>query len=282
MRAGVVGLGLIGGSLALALGELGYEVWGFDQSKAHEAEALARGLVTRIASLEALAENCDLVAVAVPVDAAAASCKALLDCGGQATVIELGSTKGVLAEAVEHHPERARLVLSHPMAGTEFSGPQAALRGLYEGKTVVLCDREASGEEHFRRAEQLFEALGMRIVEMASGPHDLHVAYVSHISHISSFALSLTVLNKERDERQIFNLAAGGFASTVRLAKSNPATWAPILSQNREHIVDVLDEYIAVLEDFRSALGTADASNIYNLIHRANHIAMVLPKNLQL
>ena len=279
MRVGVVGLGLIGGSLALALRDLGHEVWGSDHHGDHEREALARGLVSVGATPVELAKGCDMVAVAVPVDRASEVCAALLDVDSGATVFELGSTKGVLAKALAQHAQRGRLVLSHPMAGTEFSGPSAALPDLYRGKTVVLCDREATDPSHFARAEALFGQLGMSIVEMGAEPHDLHVAYVSHISHISSFALSLTVLNKERDERQIFNLAAGGFASTVRLAKSNPATWVPILLQNREHVTEVLDEYLAVLQDFRASIAAAEPHELDQLIRRANHIAAVLPKS---
>ncbi len=282
MTIGVVGLGLIGGSLALALRAGGHVVLGADQSGDHEREALDRGLVEECVRTEDLAARCDLVAVAVPVDVAVDVCRTLLELPGAATILELGSTKAVLAKAFSQHPERLRLVLSHPMAGTEFSGPGAAVEGLYFTRTVVLCDREDSGLEHFARAERVFAELGMRPVEMLSAPHDLHVAYVSHISHISSFALSLTVLRKERDEAQIFNLAAGGFASTVRLAKSNPQTWAPILAQNSEHIVEVLDEYIDVLDAFRNALRDGKQADLYELISAANHIAAVLPKNLSL
>lgn len=282
MTVGIVGLGLIGGSMALALRAAGHLVLGYDHSEAHQREAIDRGLIAECTSLVALASRCELIAVAVPVDVAVTVCRTIMDLPGTATVLELGSTKAVLAKALRNHAQRKRLVLSHPMAGTEFSGPSAAVQGLYFTRTVVLCDRADTGEDHFARAEELFDELGMRRVEMLSGPHDLHVAYVSHISHISSFALSLTVLRKERDEAQIFNLAAGGFASTVRLAKSNPKTWAPILSQNSDHIVDVLDEYIDVLQSFKQALRSGQQTDLYDLITAANHIAAVLPKNLTL
>ena len=165
------------------------------------------------------------------------------------------------------------------MAGTEFSGPGAALAGLYAQRTVVLCDTDRSGEQHLMRVRRLYRELGMREVLMGSAEHDVHVAYVSHISHISSFALSLTVLEKERDDRQIFNLAAGGFASTVRLAKSGANTWTPIFEQNRDHVLDVLDEYINVLADFRTALIKRNFSKIHGLIERANAIGPILAQN---
>ena len=279
MTVGVVGLGLIGGSLALSLRERGHTVIGFDKAGEHEREALARGLVDEVAAdgLSSLPSRCDIVAVAVPVDAAVRVCGQLLALPSDAAVVELGSTKAVLAKALRDHPQRARLVLTHPMSGTEFSGPAAAVPELYAGRVCVFCDREDSSPEHFARVRDCFERLGMRVVEMASGPHDIHVAYVSHISHVSSFALSHTVLNKERDERKIFQLAAGGFASTVRLAKSNPDTWAPIFAQNAAPLTEVLDEYIAVLRDFREALVGGRQNELHALITRANDIAAVLP-----
>ena len=279
MTVGVVGLGLIGGSLALSLRDRGHTVIGCDKHEEHEREALARGLVDEVAGdgLASLPARCDIVAVAVPVDAAVRVCAQLLDLPGEAAVVELGSTKAVLAKALRGHPQRGRLVLTHPMSGTEFSGPSAAVPELYAGRICVFCDREDSSPEHFARVRDCFERLGMRVVEMASAPHDVHVAYVSHISHVSSFALSLTVLAKERDERKIFNLAAGGFASTVRLAKSNPDTWAPILAQNAAPITEVLDEYIGAMQSFRAALSAGDRDQLHALITQANAIAAVLP-----
>ena len=278
MTVGVVGLGLIGGSFGAALRARGVPVLGHDRDAAHEAEALELGLVDAAARPDDLARRCDLVAVAVPVQAIASACRGVLDVGGAATVVELGSTKDVLAKALAGHPDRARLVHAHPMAGTEFSGPTAARPDLFAGATCVLCDLEATSPPHAERARGLLHALGMRLVELPSGPHDLHAAYVSHISHISSFALSLTVLAKERDERQIFNLAAGGFASTVRLAKSNPDTWTPIFEQNRDHVLDVLDEYITVLSGFRSALIKRDFARVHELMRAANAIAPILAR----
>ena len=278
MTVGVVGIGLIGGSFALATRALGHEVIGWDVNEAHRADALARELISELVSPAELCARCDVIAVSVPVSVVAEVCSELLSFGGSPTIIELSSTKEVLAKALAPHPERPRLVLTHPMAGTEFSGPQAAVSGLFAGKTVVLCDTEESEVQRVQQVRDLYEAIGMRVVEQASAPHDLHVAYVSHISHISSFALSLTVLEKERDEQQIFNLASGGFASTVRLAKSNPDTWAPIFEHNRDHVLDVLDEYINVLADFRTALIKRNFSRVHALMQEANAIGPMLPK----
>lgn len=277
MRIGVIGTGLIGGSLALALRARGHEVVGYDADEAHGAEALRRGLVAALATPGEQAATCEVVAVCVPVDHVARVCAEVLALPGDATVIELSSTKAVLAEALRGHPARRRLVLTHPMAGTEYSGPAAAVPDLFAGKTVVLCDRDDADAARVERVADLYGAIGMRVTYQRSGPHDLHVAYVSHISHISSFALSLTVLEKERDERQIFDLASGGFASTVRLAKSSPATWRPIFEQNRDNVLDVLDEYINVLADFRTALIKRNFDHVGALMRRANDIAPLLP-----
>ena len=279
MTIGIVGTGLIGGSFALAVKKLGYKVLGFDASQDHLNRAEQLGLVTPVTSLEVLSDQCDIVAVCVPVDVVAEVCTQLLDADGNASIMELSSTKGVLAKALQNHPNRKQLVLTHPMAGTEFSGPDAAVTNLFKGKSTVLCDLSDSEPFRVEQVRKLYADIGMRCVEQASEPHDLHVAYVSHISHISSFALSLTVLEKEKDEAQIFNLASGGFASTVRLAKSNPETWAPIFAHNRDHVLDVLDEYINVLATFRTALIKKNFTEVHALMSRANEIGPMLPNS---
>jgi len=278
MTLGIVGLGLIGGSLALSAKKLGHRVVGYDVSDKHAAKALELGLVDQTFTDLSFSESCDIVAVCVPVDYVVRVCTALLELGGDCTIIELSSTKQTIAQALKSHPKRSKLVMTHPMAGTEYSGPEAAVEGLFVGKTVVLCDADQSDAVRVSTVTELYESLQMRVVVQESGPHDLHVAYVSHISHISSFALSLTVLEKERDERQIFNLASGGFASTVRLAKSNPDTWSPIFEQNRDNVLDVLDEYINVLAEFRTALIKKNFSQVHTLMARANQIGPLLPK----
>lgn len=277
MTIGIVGIGLIGGSFALAVKEQGHTVLGYDASTEHLNRAAERGLVKAVESPNQLAQHCDLIAVCVPVHVVVDVCEQLLSTGTNATIMELSSTKGVLAKALKNNPKRDQLVLTHPMAGTEFSGPDAATSGLFKGKTTVLCDLADSAPSRVLQVKNLYTAIGMRCVEQASEPHDLHVAYVSHISHISSFALSLTVLEKEKDEAQIFNLASGGFASTVRLAKSNPDTWSPIFAHNRDHVLDVLDEYINVLASFRTALIKQNFDEVHALMTRANAIGPMLP-----
>jgi prephenate dehydrogenase len=200
----------------------------------------------------------------------------VLDLVDNQIVMEVGSTKKPIVEAVRAHPKRANFIATHPMAGTEFSGPDAAISGLFVGKACVLCDVEDSNPETHETAKSLFAALKMRIVYLDSDSHDVHTAYVSHISHISSFALALTVLEKERDENQIFELASGGFESTVRLAKSNPETWMPIFEQNRDNVLDVLDEHIAVLSKFRTLLIKRNFEDFHAMIARANDIKRIL------
>ncbi len=279
MTVGIVGTGLIGGSLALALRNVGHEVIGYDSDEEHSRVALERQLISEVVDLRELARRSTVIAVCVPADHVVHTCRLLLDMPGSATIIELSSTKGHIADALCAHPSRGRVVLSHPMAGTEYSGPAAAIAGLYAGKTVVLCDVESSDDDRLAVVSTMYETIGMKLVYQGSRAHDMHVAYVSHISHISSFALSLTVLKKEKDEKQIMNLAAGGFASTVRLAKSSPAMWTPILRQNSKHIIEVLDEYMDTLETFKQAIQDGNTTKIHALISGANAIATMLPSS---
>jgi prephenate dehydrogenase len=196
----------------------------------------------------------------------------------QQIVIDVGSTKGNLLAAVAGHPSRSRFVAVHPMAGTEYSGPDAAVRGLFEGKTLVVCDAEASDPAAVATVEALFRALPMRVLHLGAADHDLHTAYVSHISHLTSFALALTVLEKEqRGEQRIFDLAGGGFASTVRLAKSAPATWVPIFRQNRENVLDVLDEHLHQLHKLRELLAGEDYAGLTTQLEQANAIRRIIP-----
>ena len=281
MTVTIIGLGLIGGSLALSLRQhgLAQHLIGVENSAAHARRALELGLVDEIETdLPAAVRRADLVVVAVPVDAMVAVLPPVLDAvGPQQVVIDVGSTKQALLAAVAGHPRRGRFVAAHPMAGTEHSGPEAAVSGLFEGKTVVLCDAEHSDADAVQTVEKLFQALPMRLLYLDGADHDLHTAYVSHISHITSFALALTVLEKEKEEQRIFDLASGGFESTVRLAKSAPATWVPIFRQNRLNVLDVLDEHLHQLQQLRELLAREDYVGLTEQIRQANHIRKILP-----
>ena len=281
MTVTIIGLGLIGGSLALSLRQHGLaaRLIGVEQSPEHARRALELGLVDEVqADLPAAVRRADLVVVAVPVDAMLAVLPQVLDATAQdQTVIDVGSTKEALLAAVARHPRRGRFVATHPMAGTENSGPDAAVQGLYDGKTVVLCDVEHSDADAVQLVEKIFRALPMRLLYLDAQAHDLHTAYVSQISHITSFALALTVLEKEKEEQRIFDLAGGGFASTVRLAKSSSAMWVPIFRQNRLNVLDVLDEHLHQLQQLRELLAQEDYAGLTNQIQQANRIRKIIP-----
>lgn len=282
MTITIIGLGLIGGSLALSLRQHGLagRLIGVESNPAYARRALELGLVDELApDLAAAVAPAGLVVVAVPMDAMLAVLPQVLDLvTDQQIVIDVGSTKGNLLAAVAGHLRRRRFVAVHPMAGTEYSGPDAAVRGLFEGKTLVVCDAEASDPAAVATVEALFRALPMRVLHLGAADHDLHTAYVSHISHLTSFALALTVLEKERrGEQRIFDLAGGGFASTVRLAKSAPATWVPIFRQNRENVLDVLDEHLHQLQELRALLATEDYAGLSAALAHANEIRKIIP-----
>ncbi|GAB3639043.1 prephenate dehydrogenase [Hymenobacter arcticus] len=282
MTITIIGLGLIGGSLALSLRQHGLatRLIGLEANPAYARRALELDLVDLIAAnLAAAVAPADLVIVAVPMDAMLTVLPQVLNLvTDKQLVIDVGSTKGNLLAAVAGHPRRGRFVAVHPMAGTEYSGPDAAVSGLFEGKTLVVCDAEASDPDAVATVEALFRALPMRVLHLGAADHDLHTAYVSHISHLTSFALALTVLEKEqRGEQRIFDLAGGGFASTVRLAKSAPATWVPIFRQNRLNVLDVLDEHLVQLQKLREMLATEDYVGLTEQLEHANEIRKIIP-----
>ena len=275
MKVSIIGIGLIGGSIAIALYESGFatEIIGVEASETHAKRALELGLVNRILPLDEAIAASDIVIVATPVNSLTHLLPLILNKVDKQIVMDVGSTKVNIMEAVQMHPKRQNFIATHPMAGTEFSGPEAAIPKLFEGKVCVLCDVEGSSDEAQSLAERMYKSMKMKILYMDA---DIHTAYVSHISHISSFALALTVLEKERDEDAIFDLASGGFQSTVRLAKSNPETWIPIFEQNRDNVLDVLDEHIHILSTMRSHLIKRRFKDFYEMIEKANDIKRIL------
>jgi prephenate dehydrogenase len=277
-KIAVVGVGLIGGSLALQLNEkwLASRIIGVEQSVAHAAKALELGLVDEILPLDAAIAVSDVVILAIPVDSIVEILPSILDKIDQQILIDLGSTKSALVANVDGHPKRQRYVPAHPMWGTEYSGPAAAVRGAFENKAVVICNPEAADADAVEWTRNMFRKIGMHLIEMDANDHDLHAAYVSHISHITSFALANTVLEKEREDQAIFEMASAGFESTVRLAKSNPNMWVPILMQNRENVLDVLNEHIAQLRKFKSCLEKENWDYLKELMEDANRIRRIL------
>ena len=281
MRVAVVGLGLIGGSFALALKDksIASSVVGVEANAANAEAALRLGLVEAVLPLNEAVEGADLVALAVPVDAIPQlAIKVLNRVTENQIVIDMGSTKEELCEIISQHPRRGRFVATQPMWGTEYSGPEAATVESFAGRAVVICQKEMSDSKAVERIEDIYRKLGMTVLEMNPEQHDLHTAYVSHISHITSFILSTTVLEKEREEEAIFNLAGGGFDSTVRLAKSSAETWIPIFMQNKYNVLDVLREYIHQLNLFRKALEKDDTEALKQIITKAKEIKKVLHK----
>lgn len=278
MTVAIIGIGLIGGSLAITLKENGFakRIIGIDASQDNLDKAVRRRLIDEEMPLEAGVKAADLIVLATPVDAMLTLLPQVLGLVDQQIVIDVGSTKAELLKVVDQHPKRGRYVATHPMAGTEFSGPEAAIPNLFDHNCAVLIDVDRSDADALRVVRTLYGSIPMTMVELDRRAHDLHSAYVSHISHISSFALALTVLEKERDEERIFELASGGFSSTVRLAKSSPDMWVPIFRQNRDHVLDVLDEHINQLARFRSLLIKKDFDTFYQLIAQANDIKRIL------
>ena len=273
----IIGLGLIGGSFALELKKrLQYTVVGIDKNPQHLQEALALGIISEAIDYPQIADA-DLVLVAVPVNRIAQVVHEVLDHVGENTlVMDVGSVKESICKEVAQHPRRSQFVAAHPMAGTEYSGPQAALYDLFDGKVMALCEVEKSNWKLLDRALDISKALNMRVKMMSPTDHDLHTAYVSHLSHVSSFMLGKTVLEIEKDEAQIFDLASTGFASTVRLAKSHPQMWTPIFLENKTNVLKALTEYIKKLENFKYLLETDQADAITQNIKEANYIRKIL------
>ena len=280
MRTTIIGLGLIGGSMAIDLRKAGLatSLTGFDSNPANAERAFELGLVDNVAaSLEEAVRDRELIIIAIPVNALGKILNNVLDnILADATVIDAGSTKSAVCKAAALHPRRSSFVAAHPIAGTENSGPDAAFSGLFLNKTNIICDREKVSPQAFRVANEVFSALGMHTIFMEPDEHDKHVAYVSHLSHVSSFLLGQTVLDIEKDEKNIFALAGSGFASTVRLAKSSPEMWAPIFEQNLEYLSQALQEYIMHLQKFHYHLLKRDTNELHRIMTNANEIRRVL------
>ncbi len=280
MKIAVVGLGLIGGSMALVLRQKGFasKVFGVDNNESHLAKALELGIADEVADLDRAIAESDLVILSAPVSVCTTLLPKVLDQVKHQVVLDTGSTKTSLLEAVKGHPNRGRYIASHPMWGTEFSGPAAATTDAFVGRANVICNASDSDKDALEIVERLYALLGMYNVYMEGRDHDVHVAYVSHISHITSFALANTVLEKEREENAIFELASAGFESTVRLAKSSPAMWMPIFKQNKENVLDVLNEHITQLRKFKSCIEKENWDYLTELMENANKIKHVLDR----
>ena len=279
MKIGIIGLGLIGGSLATSLRNRNFAdyFYGFDISTEHGEQALEIGFINEFVDLDTLIEKSDLIAVAIPVDKSNKVVRTVFDKlkVGQ-ILIDLGSTKSGVCATVREHKNRKQFVATHPIAGTENSGPSAAIDNLFDTKITIICEKELSDINAVSVVEKMYQTLNMRIIYMDAEEHDRHIAYVSHLSHITSFILGKTVLDLEKDEKNIFNMAGSGFESTVRLAKSSPAMWAPILEQNKKHLTVALDAYMANLQQFKKYIEEGNSYETYKLMSEVNEIRRVL------
>ena len=276
-------MGLIGGSMAIDLKRRGFaqQILGVESDGVAASAAMTIGLADEIVSLEACIDRSDLIVVAVPVGAAVKIVCQVLDRFKETgakdkIVIDTCSTKEQITLATHYHPCRGQFVPTHPMAGTEYSGPWAAMPNLFDGRACIFANPQESVPKALQTVERLYDVLNMRPLYMDAAQHDVHTAYVSHISHITSFALALTVLDKEKDEKHIFDLASGGFSSTVRLAKSSADMWVPILTQNRDNVLRVMDTYIEKMQSFREAVSDLDEDRIRCLIEEANRIKKII------
>lgn len=279
MVVAIIGVGLIGGSMGITLKKRGFadHIIGVSRTRATLDKAMELGLIDERAELTDAVRKADLIVLAVPMGAFHSLLPKILDqINDRQVVIDVGSTKSVFLKEIKDHPRRNRFVATHPMAGTEYSGPMAAIEGLFDDKVTVFCDVEDSEADAVELVTGMYEVLKMKITYMEAEAHDMHVAYVSHISHITSFALALTVLEKEKEDKHIFELASGGFESTVRLAKSSPDMWAPIFMQNRYNVLDVLYEMIIQLKRMKQMLIDKDEEGFYKLMKEANKIKRIL------
>ena len=278
MNVFVIGIGLIGGSLSLDIQEKYPDaiLHGIDTNDNHLEEAFKLGVIHHKSTFDELG-NATIVIVSIPVDVQIEIIPKVLDAiNDNALVIDVGSTKKLICDVIKNHPKRRNFLATHPIAGTEFSGPKAAIKGLFVDKTNIICEVEKTAFKLQETALEIFLKIGMRIRYMDAKSHDKHIAYVSHLSHISSFMLGKTVINKGKNERDIFDMAGSGFESTVRLAKSSPAMWTPIFKQNKENVIETLEEYINNLQQFKKLMEQDNFSEIFSEMENTNYITQIL------
>ncbi|GAA4148572.1 prephenate dehydrogenase [Sphingobacterium kyonggiense] len=278
MNIAIVGTGLIGGSIGIRLKQTNFadKIVGIEKSETNQKKALQLGLVDEFQTLPEALQNCKIIVLTVPVDAIMELLPQLLDKATNQVIIDMGSTKTNILNLISEHPNRGRYVAAHPMAGTEYSGPEAAIPNLFKDKMMVYVEAFKTDEDAFELADALTEQLEMKTSFMTADEHDMHTAYVSHISHLTSFALALTVLEKEKSQGRIFELAGSGFQSTVRLAKSSPDMWTPIFKQNRSNVLEVLEEHIKQLQHIYDKINQEDYDAVHKWIKKSNKIKRII------
>ena len=278
MKVGIIGLGLIGSSLALKISEAYNDItiYGEDISESNINYTIENRIINNKLE-EKDYSKLDILFVAIPVDQVLKVLSPILDKVGENTlVVDLGSTKKPICDLVNSNQNRRKFLAAHPIAGTEFSGPIAADSSLFDNKTIILCETEKTENRLLNIAKDLFLSIGMSIKEMTADEHDKHIAYVSHLSHITSFMLGKTVMDKEKDEETIYDMAGSGFESTVRLGKSSPSMWTPIFNQNKKNIIDALDEYLKNIKNFKHLIETDNLSEMFNEMEQINGIKNIL------
>ena len=278
MKVGIIGLGLIGSSLALKISEAYNDItiYGEDISESNLKYTIENKIIGNKLE-EKDYSKLDILFVAIPVDQVLKVLSPILDKVGENTlVVDLGSTKKPICDLVNSNQNRRKFLAAHPIAGTEFSGPMSADSSLFDNKTIILCETEKTENRLLNIAKDLFLSIGMSIKEMTADEHDKHIAYVSHLSHITSFMLGKTVMDKEKDEETIYDMAGSGFESTVRLGKSSPSMWTPIFNQNKKNIIDALDEYLKNIKNFKHLIETDNLSEMFNEMKKINGIKNIL------
>ena len=278
MKVGIIGLGLIGSSLALKIGEVYNDItiYGEDISESNLKYTIENKIISNKLE-EKDYSKLDILFIAIPVDQVLKVLSPILDKVGENTlVVDLGSTKKPICDLVNSNQNRRKFLAAHPIAGTEFSGPMSADSSLFDNKTIILCETEKTENRLLNIAKDLFLSIGMSIKEMTADEHDKHIAYVSHLSHITSFMLGKTVMDKEKDEETIYDMAGSGFESTVRLGKSSPSMWTPIFNQNKKNIIDALDEYLKNIKNFKHLIETDNLSEMFNEMEQINGIKNIL------
>jgi len=278
MKVGIIGLGLIGGSISLKLKEVNNEItiYGFDKNNQSLDFSLSKQIIDKKLDLGSLLDF-DYLFLAIPVEPIKSQLASILDKISEKTlVIDFGSTKYQICNSVSNHKKRGNFLAAHPIAGTEFSGPIAAKKDLFDNKVMILCETEKTDSSLLSVAIEMFKSLGMNIKTMDAIEHDKHIAYVSHLSHISSFMLGKTVMDKEDDDQTIYDMAGSGFESTVRLAKSSPEMWSSIFIENKKNIIESLDEYMLNINNFKKLIETSDQENLNTEMKKINGIKEIL------
>ena len=278
MKVGIIGLGLIGGSIALKLKDLfdNLTIYGYDI----DHDSISYSIKNKIIDAkydEDLLNELDYIFLAIPVESIKNQLQNYLDKISEKTlIIDLGSTKFQICNSVKDHENRKNYLAAHPIAGTEFSGPGSAKKDLFKNKVMILCDTDKTDSNLLSNAKKIIQSIGMIIKIMDSKEHDRHIAYVSHLSHISSFMLGKTVMDKEDGEHAIYNMAGSGFESTVRLAKSSPEMWSSIFVENKKNIIESLDEYISNINNFKKLIEKSDQETLNYEMRRINGIKEIL------